>query len=518
MKKFALFSLILVQAQLGFAQFVAKEYEPVNQLLIDSTITVSSLIGEAHGALVIGMLNRLSFKRSLAFVKSGRVASQQLLAVYTPINGFNNRVVELPSGTYLLAGAQANTHCPNFGCTEFVWANTSIYRINQDFTLDTLTYNLASRRRIYGLFQLGDTLFTRVDMRTNQSVSRDSTQLYKLRGNTWVSHCPTSWLNNGLSGGPIGQFVIGDTVYIPSLTTRMSSNSSCPIPGNGRINFQNSNRTDQFHWVGDTLVNLDSEFSTGEYTEGLTIYKPNFNTAKYEPEFLKLFNFTGFGKPSLQFRGQFASIEGRAPHPFILGQSIASYSPLVAFSHLGVDARVYNIARPSYDRNNFAGRIINGSINNDTTVLLVGSFTIVSDTLFMIGGNCTSNRVFFDQGGIAYPDTICNTFFNRNPIFYIPVSTIFDSLGITPIVTQTKPKLQTSNPNWRLYPNPAKELLQVAGLEPGERFTLLNSQGRQVGSLSYPAKNIPINHLPKGIYVGVWQGQLGMKTEKLVVE
>jgi len=29
---------------------------------------------------------------------------------------------------------------------------------------------------------------------------------------------------------------------------------------------------------------------------------------------------------------------------------------------------------------------------------------------------------------------------------------------------------------------------------------------------------MPIKHLPKGMYVGVWQGHAGMKTEKVVVE
>jgi hypothetical protein len=33
-----------------------------------------------------------------------------------------------------------------------------------------------------------------------------------------------------------------------------------------------------------------------------------------------------------------------------------------------------------------------------------------------------------------------------------------------------------------------------------------------------PAQEINISHLPKGIYIGVWQGQADMKTEKVVLE
>jgi hypothetical protein len=423
---------------------------------------------------------------------------------------FEVRVVHLVSGEYIIVSSQTCafniTNNSSFYCWSEISSGSYLFKVSSDFELIAANHNLFGGQ-FHQLLETQGQLFAMYDPMPN-TPNQIEAYIYRLIDTTWVRQC------NFVFIAPRQAIAMYDTVY--NLGPYILPPNSCPRYREYMYIGADSTSRNIFGPFYAILEN-DTIFHSVEFDEstlgiGVTSFQPNYTRP---PDFIpihqrnlpsELFNFWK-AEQFVHFRSGYFRQPG---HPLM--QS----SPLYVLENFKRGTRIFPIAVSEYDSSNFAGRLLDTAQGVSNRIVGIpaqsfAGFVIMNDTLYLPGYPCTAPAF----------GTLCEGLtsgYYANTLYYIPVNTIMDSLGINRIVTRTRPKQQTRNPNWRLYPNPANEQLQVAGLEPGERFTLINSQGKQVGSLGYPAKNMPINHLPKGMYVGVWQGAAGVKMEKVVVE
>ncbi len=497
-----IFLLLSLAAQ---AQFKAGRHLGFDTLEVGIPKVITNC-GAIHGKLFFSY-----YKEGIAGTKTTVVFDGNRVIAKWP---FEVRVGHLKSGEYLIANLGLCYVSPISPASWFYcWSESNsggnLFKVSEQFELTSLNWNLTNTGGLfYQVFELGGQLFSMYDP-IPISPNRIEANIYRLIDTNWVRQCSSFVLNT-----PRQAIAINDTAY--NLGPYILPPNGCPLFREYMFRGTDSTSRNIFGPFY-AILEEDTIFHSVEFNDstlgiGVTNFQPNYTRP---PDFIpihqrklpsSLFNFWK-SEQFVYFRSGFNARFSGLPE--------MQSSPLYVLENFKRGTRIFPIAVSEYDSSNFAGRLLdttNGVSNRIVAIPASGfaGFVIHNDTLYLPGYSCTAP--YFEKMCESSPGQ------RASHLYYIPVSTIMDSLGINRIVTQTKPKQQATNPNWRLYPNPAKEQLQVAGLERGERFVLLNSQGKQVGSLSYPGKELSINHLPKGMYVGVWQGHAGMKTEKVVVE
>lgn len=125
-------------------------------------------------------------------------------------------------------------------------------------------------------------------------------------------------------------------------------------------------------------------------------------------------------------------------------------------------------------------------------------------------GSCTATSCLanVDEASYQKPETVTLTSTVEGKKYYVNVgsSSIIDfTEGKYDLEVTTTKKLQTSDvksKQWKVYPNPVKQLLMIEQLESDKNnIQLFDFQGKEVVNTKYTNKGIDLVHLPKGVYI-----------------
>ncbi len=121
----------------------------------------------------------------------------------------------------------------------------------------------------------------------------------------------------------------------------------------------------------------------------------------------------------------------------------------------------------------------------------------------------------FDEVNVntAWLRTSTNTWlpFNEVPFFELGLSLSIQPVQCIPVSVEDVAKTD----DWMVFPNPASDVFQIRGLQPGEHWMLISIDGRILGSGT--DSSISVTHLAEGLYFLVLQGRDKQQSRRIAV-